>query len=281
MSIEVVTVATGRKAYFDYFMKSCERFNIEPKVLGFGKKWTGFRMKFELLGEYLTTVDDEKLILFVDSYDLVLTEDPRLLIDKYGQIKKNNGGKDIIIGSSDSSKSMMDIFVSILFGKCNGSYMNTGTVLAPAKMLKEAVGVICKGGCPVDTDDQRSLIKYCQDHGDLFKVDDFDLFAVYKPFGSNNNKLLTFKDEKLIHTENETPFFVLHMHSNQNMDFNLEKLGYNVEVDGTTERDKWQYYFKQTKHHMNFLLKKYMYFIIVLVVIITLLSTYSTAKAIL
>ena len=51
MNAEVVTVATHEEGLLKQLVHN--NFNIKVKVLGFGKKWTGFQMKFELIYNYI------------------------------------------------------------------------------------------------------------------------------------------------------------------------------------------------------------------------------------
>ncbi|KAM9855658.1 procollagen-lysine,2-oxoglutarate 5-dioxygenase 1 isoform 1-T1 [Aulostomus maculatus] len=92
----VVTVATKETDGFKRFLKSAEHFNYTVKVLGRGQKWIGGDylsspgggQKVRLLKEALEKMRDEsKIILFIDSYDVVFASSPKELLKKFQQAR--------------------------------------------------------------------------------------------------------------------------------------------------------------------------------------------------
>ena len=57
---QIITVATHSKGTFKELINNPYK-NI--KVLGFGQKWTGFNMKFELIYQYIKNMDNNKIII--------------------------------------------------------------------------------------------------------------------------------------------------------------------------------------------------------------------------
>uniref|UniRef100_A0A4W5QXR1 Procollagen-lysine,2-oxoglutarate 5-dioxygenase 1 n=1 Tax=Hucho hucho TaxID=62062 RepID=A0A4W5QXR1_9TELE len=92
----VVTVATKETDGFRRFMRSARHFNYTIKVLGRGEPWKG--------GDYMTTPgggqkvrllkaglqemkEEDKVILFIDSYDVVFASGPKELLKKFQQTR--------------------------------------------------------------------------------------------------------------------------------------------------------------------------------------------------
>ncbi|XP_062854583.1 procollagen-lysine,2-oxoglutarate 5-dioxygenase 1 [Trichomycterus rosablanca] len=92
----VVTVATKESDGFKRFMRSARHFNYTVKVLGRGEKWTGGDymsapgggQKVRLLKSALESIKEEdKIILFIDSYDVIFSSGPKELLKKFQQTK--------------------------------------------------------------------------------------------------------------------------------------------------------------------------------------------------
>ncbi|XP_061829196.2 procollagen-lysine,2-oxoglutarate 5-dioxygenase 1 isoform X2 [Nerophis lumbriciformis] len=90
----VVTVATKETDGFRRFLRSAKHFNYTVKVLGRGQKWKGGDylsapgggQKVRLLKEAVEEMKDEdKIILFIDSYDVILASSPREVLKKFVQ----------------------------------------------------------------------------------------------------------------------------------------------------------------------------------------------------
>ncbi|XP_060737829.1 procollagen-lysine,2-oxoglutarate 5-dioxygenase 1 isoform X1 [Tachysurus vachellii] len=92
----ILTVATKESDGFKRFMRSARQFNYTIKVLGRGEKWTGGDymsapgggQKVRLLKSALDSVKEkDKIILFVDSYDVIFSSGPKELLKKFQQTK--------------------------------------------------------------------------------------------------------------------------------------------------------------------------------------------------
>ncbi|XP_049920578.1 procollagen-lysine,2-oxoglutarate 5-dioxygenase 1 [Epinephelus moara] len=92
----VVTVATKETDGFKRFLRSAKNFNYTVKVLGQGQKWNGGDymsapgggQKVQLLKVALEKMKTEdKIILFIDSYDVVFASGPKELLKKFQQAR--------------------------------------------------------------------------------------------------------------------------------------------------------------------------------------------------
>ncbi|KAG9332829.1 hypothetical protein JZ751_014928 [Albula glossodonta] len=92
----VLTVATKETDGFKRFLRSAKHFNYTIKVLGRGEKWRGGDymsvpgggQKVRLLKSALEEMKEEKkIVLFIDSYDVVFASGPKELLKKFQQSK--------------------------------------------------------------------------------------------------------------------------------------------------------------------------------------------------
>ena len=70
--MKLITVATHSEAYFPYLKQSCEKNNADLIVLGWGKKWDGYITKLKLVMNYCKSLEDDDIICFVDSFDVIM-----------------------------------------------------------------------------------------------------------------------------------------------------------------------------------------------------------------
>ena len=98
----LITVATEENDQLDRFRKSCEYFNVPYKILGLGEDWNGGDaengvlkgfgggQKINLLRKELKTWLEVKnhIIMFTDSYDVVLLQNPQEILNKFRQFKQ-------------------------------------------------------------------------------------------------------------------------------------------------------------------------------------------------
>lgn len=92
----VVTVATKETDGFRRFLTSAKHFNYTVKVLGRGQKWKGGDymaapgggQKVRLLKAALEKMKiQDKIILFIDSYDVIFASGPKELLKKFQQAR--------------------------------------------------------------------------------------------------------------------------------------------------------------------------------------------------
>ena len=95
---EVITVATHNEGYLN---KLINNKYTKVKVLGFGKKWTGYRMKSQLIYSYIKDLPDDKIIIFVDGFDSIINGNINKAINIF---KKNKYKLLFSSGLPDNSK---------------------------------------------------------------------------------------------------------------------------------------------------------------------------------
>lgn len=157
-NIEVITVATHSQGLFEELINN--KHNIKIKVLGYDKKWTGFRMKNELIYEYIKNLPDDDIIIFIDGFDTIINGD----LEKAKDIFIKNNYK--VLYSKDNPSFFVTPYLVYNFCK-NKLTANTGLYMARIKYLKIILKKNLNDKC---ISDQRVLNKNCS----LFDFIDID-----------------------------------------------------------------------------------------------------------
>lgn len=175
---EIVTVATHNEGKLDELINN--ELNIPVTVLGMGKKWTGFRMKYELMYEHIQSMDDNKIIIFLDGFDSNIVGDPSNAIQKF----KEKNAKLLFSKDFFKNNERLRLNMSIhAFTSCNDDkiIINSGMYMGYVKYLKSFLQYALSQTCK---DDQRNANKSCK-HFDFISIDtDYEIFQNIPPSGS-------------------------------------------------------------------------------------------------
>lgn len=82
-SFHVCTVASYKNANFNKLLLSCEKNHIDLEVIGLGLPYYGNGTKLVLMAEYLKTLSDNEIVMFVDAFDVILVADKELILEKF------------------------------------------------------------------------------------------------------------------------------------------------------------------------------------------------------
>lgn len=166
MDAHVLTFATHNEGTFDDIINN--KFNIPIKVLGYGQKWTGFRMKFDYVYDYIQKLNDNEIVFFIDGFDSYINGDLNVAVERF-----KNMNEKVIFSLQNPSSAIFPlefnkILINNAFGSChNGLIANSGLYVGYVKylkiFLKDAVLQKCN-------DDQRNLNTLCKKY-DFIKVD--------------------------------------------------------------------------------------------------------------
>ena len=143
--LRIVTVASDPTDGYERFMESCKYWNFDPVVLGMGQLWTwdltqapGGGRKVNLLKEYLNQISsdsDTELILFSDSYDVVVNDFALNIINKF-----NKFDADILF----SAETMIwpDKNIETKFPRMGSNpyiYLNSGGFIGSIKAIRQII----------------------------------------------------------------------------------------------------------------------------------------------
>lgn len=233
--MKLVAVATKSERYFPCLVESCKRHGARLDVLGWGKPWSGFMMKYDLLKEYLVGVPDSEIVCVIDAYDVVLLEP----LDKLEGIFRSTGAR--ISVAKDKCANWFNSF--FMFGKCRHKPINAGTYIGYAADLRRMVYEICKmHECKnKKLDDQKILTEYCKQN-EIHIDEAYRMFYLHCRF----DKDPVVSDQKIVY--NGYMPCILHAPGNINIDRLLIKLGYDV---SNIHRQVAKYIAHYFVHHLH------------------------------
>jgi hypothetical protein len=230
--LHILTVATHNEGYYNALNYNANKYNINLTTLGFGQKWTGFTMKFDLINKYINTLDDNDIVVFTDAFDVLIIQDSNTIINKFKSFNK-----PIVISKDGDPHSLIIMYIhSRIFDKCNNTKINSGLYIGYVWALKLLYEQIYKELNNID--DQIILINICSNN-DFFNkyiTIDYNSILFYTTFGGygilNYDFTLGFdsniiNNKLIVNTTNQEPSFV-HGPGNTNLDlltdlYNLPK----------------------------------------------------------
>lgn len=226
-----ITVATEENiGYYPLLIESCKRNNIELIILGLGKKWTGFTMRFELWLKYLNNLNDNEIVMINDAYDVIIVEDSEIILEKF-----NKMDKPVIFGNQ------CGIYECYIKNKKNT--LCFGNIIGYVKYIKLIINKLYKSKelwKKFNNDDQL-MLNYLYYNDETFKpIIGIDIKNEIFFIASDINRLwnikymlygdingLYMKNSKL-YNENNTTISVLHLPANINGNTYLNYLGYDT-----------------------------------------------------
>ena len=136
--LTVITVATKQTDGYRRFLRSCENAGVKVVTLGMGQEWQGGDMnypgggwKVNLLKEEMKKrEDDEDLVMFTDSYDVVVAASKDAIIAQYDKFDA-----DIVFGAENfcwPDASLKNQYPEVGIGM---KYLNSGGFIGPANRL--------------------------------------------------------------------------------------------------------------------------------------------------
>jgi hypothetical protein len=238
-----------------------------------GEEWKGFNWRLRKMIDYLTNLSDDKIVCFVDGYDVVSCRDLTELADEFIKLKNKYKCK-IVVGCDDYGYIGKKIVAHLTFGKCGNHYLNAGTYIGYVKDLKDIISKIYELNPSDSADDQALMIQYYKQHPGEIHIDyECKLFLTllypltqidyFTPITINNNKLYAIDYKSM-------PFFI-HAPGNGFLDNIIIKLGY-----GTPDSDvkKKLTYASASKfyYHIKRYIIEYKYIFLSIIVILVVIS---------
>lgn len=152
----LITVATNETDGYQRFMRSLRVYGLQVKVLGMGVTWEGGDVqntvggghKINLLKAELYKYKDDKnkIIMFTDSYDVIVTGTKHTILEKFDSLDAR-----VVFGAEDfcwPDKSLAENYPRVSFGY---KYLNSGGFIGYASDL---YGVVSSHDIRNDDDDQ-------------------------------------------------------------------------------------------------------------------------------
>jgi hypothetical protein len=173
--MKLITVATYVYGLYNDLINNS--YGAKIITLGFGKKWTGFKMKYIEVYKYIQNLDDDEIIVFIDGFDSKINKNPQLALNLFKQMKCG------ILFSEDSNVNEKKKYI---FGECRGTIINSGLYMGYVKYLKILLPKMINMKCQ---DDQRNINQACHNHN-FIKIDTKKLiFENLKPKTKPSNAI--------------------------------------------------------------------------------------------
>lgn len=276
-NVEIVTISTDNKFYYPTLVESCKKNKGELTTLGMGEEWKGYNWKFRKMIDYLSNLSDDKIVCFVDGYDVISCRDLTELADEFIKLKKKYNCR-IIAGCDNYGYIGKKFATSIFFGKCGDGeyYLNSGTYIGYAKDLKDIITKIYELNPSETADDQVLMIQYHNENPGEIHIDyECKIFLVlfcplmnvdyFTPITINNNKLYAVDYKSM-------PFFI-HAPGNGFLTNIITKMGYGI-PDSDVETNMRHAMADKVYYHSKRLIIDYKYILLTLVIILALLVYY-------
>jgi hypothetical protein len=129
--LHIITVATNNEGYYNALNNNLHNINII--TLGFGQKWNGFTMKYDLTKKYLNNLNDNDIVVFTDAYDVLLLQDSNTIINNPVTVTSNL----TISGISQFQNNIIvnDIYPSYNTLNLSGNIINIGNTNSIISMI--------------------------------------------------------------------------------------------------------------------------------------------------
>jgi len=259
----IITVATEIKFYMKYLIQSVKNNGAELIILGLGEKWQGYNWRNKLVLDFISKLNNEDIICFVDGYDVICLRNLNNLIQEFNKIKLREKCK-IIVGYENRLNFMNDIGSIIFF---NGYYLNAGTYISNVQDLKEIISSILKNNFLNNTDDQVLLNNYSNTHPyDVYLDSKAELFLSIVDSRQQIDVSGIFIGNEIIY-KNQKPFFI-HGPANTCMDTLIVKMNLDKNCNICEEVSKFDYY--KISHFGKLFLDKIGIYILIIILILTL-----------
>lgn len=142
VNFKIVTVATEPEKMWA-LEQSAKKYGVEVYNLGKDHPWRDSMdglagmPKIQLVNEYLATLQDDYVVLFMDGYDTFFADDPKVVLERYLQF-----GADIVFGAESEHWPLIDDEFMRNKWPDTGTpykYLNSGLYIGRAKALHEFI----------------------------------------------------------------------------------------------------------------------------------------------
>ena len=167
-NIHIVTVATSEEGYMKWLKQSCERHGTNLVVLGFGEKWEGYTMKYNLLLNYIKNLPKNDIICFVDAYDVLMLQNIKILKERFLSLNV----KKIVCAIENQENIIIEKIFNKVLWETDKLLLNSGTYIGFVEQLQDML-IYNLNICNFDlsTDDQKLLNSYFKKNPNNIYID--------------------------------------------------------------------------------------------------------------
>lgn len=126
-----VTVATKNGGYYNCLKFLCKKHNIKLVTLGWEEKWEGFVWRWKIYKDFLNTINNDDIVLWIDAYDVLIVEDEEIIVKKFLEFKT-----EIVFGIEDF------LLTKMTFGNCDKPILNGGSHIGYVRTVKKLIDLM-------------------------------------------------------------------------------------------------------------------------------------------
>jgi hypothetical protein len=136
--MKICTVVTHDDYYYRSMVNSCEKLGLQLKLLGWGEKWKDFYWRFNLMKEYLQSLDPNEIVVFIDAFDVIPLLPEKDILERFLSFNS-----PIVISSEEKfSNIVLDFGYKDIFSKFKDGYCNCGSYMGYVKYLLKMYDVM-------------------------------------------------------------------------------------------------------------------------------------------
>jgi hypothetical protein len=285
-TLHVAAVATHKERYFPLLVESSKKMGVRLQVLGWGEPLTGFAFRLQKTLDFVETLPQSDVVLFVDAFDVVLLQSSEVILAKFHQ----SGAQMIVSKDGQHPNHLVQFFMSRVFRPVGGTYINIGAYVGTAGFICDLLRELFKfgEGFSDKENDQELLARYLASHKELvggkILIDhNSDLFLnLYGGrawwVGSNEYRLADHRKDVEITEDGALHYLktdawpcVLHGPANTDLKEVLDRLGYKLpaEVDKDyTALTHTRYLVRMFRHYWKFVYQMAVQFVLAVVGVI-------------
>ncbi len=212
-NIKFVSIETNiNKNVEKKLLQSCRKFNIDIDIIGKGVDWKGFVTKFEIIIDYLKTIDS-KLVCLTDSRDVLYMSDSQTIYDTF--IKNFSEDSILFNGETQCFPEPNDAEKHPNQHK-KYKYLNSGCVIGNRELLLKVCEDAVKVYKKTKRNDDQFLIQQIflsGKYGDKFTLDyDCKIFQCVwdNDWGRSNNFDLIYTKDDIYNRLTDTHPLIFH-----------------------------------------------------------------------
>jgi uncharacterized protein YlzI (FlbEa/FlbD family) len=197
----LLTIATDRNIWLDDWENTVKKWKYNYKILGLGHKWNGFETKINLIIDYSSKCDPDKLICIVDSYDLIVAGSESELINKF-----NKYSKKIVVGTEDiCGPNCFRTDIPVTYK--NRPNINGGFIMGRSKDINHLYKNVLK---LCSYDDQIGIAKYAKEHPNEFHLDSEQSLVLNLNYGKEIKDLDLLEDGRFLYKPTNVKPVIVH-----------------------------------------------------------------------
>lgn len=238
---KVIAFATNKQAYYDLFIESCKRFNIDPVILGWGEKWIGFGEKMMMIRKYINDLQDDEVVISVDPFDVIFLSGLEEI-----EFKFNKLNVAFLCGALNLS-----FFNGAVYNRefnktkkktplkpTSYNFLNTGTWISRAGYARFVIDELIDSHNMNETSMDQQILTgiYINNSNNIDIEIDWrcEIFhnLLFRDFVTRKPDLkdLVFYDGRILNTASDSKPCILHASGNARMEGIATKLGYDLKV---------------------------------------------------